>query len=70
MTAHTPCPVCKDTGETSQYGVLDCQAPGCTAAAERAALNAYLESLPRQTEYDQVWIAYQFALGRRLPLTQ
>ena len=62
------CTACGDTGETSHYGVLDCCAPGCTAAQERAALNAYIESLPPLTPYDKHWHAYQFALGRRITI--
>jgi len=52
------CPVCNDTGEAGQYGVLDCAAPGCTAAAERSALNAAMAALPPMSEYDRIWYAY------------
>lgn len=60
------CPRCHGTGEVSQYGILDCTEPGCTAATERAALNAFVEALPPMTPYDKYFAVYQFALGRQI----
>ena len=57
----TKCPICNDTGEAI-YGHLDCGAPGCTAATERAALNTLIEAMPAMTPYDLQWTSYQ--LGR------
>ncbi len=42
MNAHT-CQVCQDTGMT-RSGHLDCMAPGCNAAVERAAFNDRLKN--------------------------
>jgi hypothetical protein len=58
------CPTCNDTGETGPYGQIDCAAPGCTAATERAALNTLIDALPAMTPYDLQWTAYQ--LGRAM----
>lgn len=60
------CPICNDTGETGAYGILDCAAPGCTAAVDRAAMNAVIEALPPMTAYDKHWAAFQ--LGYALAL--
>lgn len=56
------CKVCSDTGETGQYGILDCRAEGCTAAEDRAALNAYVAELGPITQYDLVWHVHQRAM--------
>lgn len=57
------CPRCRDTGEgSSQYGILDCQEPGCTAATERAALNAWVDSHWPDNPYDERWQVYQYAM--------
>lgn len=61
---HKPCPVCQDSGQMNHRGYLDCG--HCSAATERAALNAYIESIGPMTPYDERWHAYQFALGRRV----
>lgn len=55
------CPICLDSGE-STYGNLDCAAPNCTAATERAALNTLIDALPAMTPYDLQWTAYQLGL--------
>jgi hypothetical protein len=59
----TKCPICNDTGEAI-YGQLDCAAPNCTAATERAALNTLIDALPKMAPYDLQWTAYQ--LGRAM----
>lgn len=59
------CERCNGTGETNGYGVLDCSAPGCTAASERACLNAFIEALPPMTAYDKHWAAYQMGKDSR-----
>lgn len=55
------CATCCDTGEANQDGMLDC--PDCDAAAERAALNAFVESEERNfaTENDIHWAIHQRA---------
>lgn len=59
------CKICNGTGERGQYGTLDCAAPGCTAAEERAALNDFIEKaqrIERMTPYDLHWAIYKFAM--------
>lgn len=57
------CPRCNDTGEGSgQYFVLDCTEPGCNAATERAALNAWFDSNRPDNPYDERWAVYQYAM--------
>mgnify|MGYP001610819689 CR=1 FL=1 len=53
------CTICGDTGEAFRYGSLDCAAPGCTAAVERAALNDAVAASEPLSEYDLQWLAYQ-----------
>lgn len=59
------CPICKNSGETGSYGVLDCSAPNCTAAVERLALEA-AASTASLTDYDARWMAY--GLGKAAAL--
>lgn len=57
------CPRCHGTGEGSgQYAVLDCAEPGCTAATERAKLNAWAEPHHLDSRYDERWAVYQYAM--------
>lgn len=55
------CQVCCDTGEKHFNGDLDCDAPGCTAAEDRAALNRYVKKLGPLTSFDRDWMVYQYA---------
>ncbi len=54
----TTCTACNGTGETGHYGIIDCQAPGCTAATERAALKVAMDGAGALTQYDRDWHAY------------
>lgn len=58
-----PCPICHGTGEKGHYGIPDCDAPDCTAATERATLNAAIQKLGPLSVYDVVWQAY--LLGKK-----
>lgn len=60
----TFCPECKGSGESGQFGVLDCAAPNCTAATERAALDTHLLALGRLHERDLVWEAYKLGQAK------
>lgn len=54
------CPICSGSGERDgEYGLLSCDAPNCTAATERAALEAANKAAEPMTVYDQRWFAYQ-----------
>ena len=53
------CKVCDDTGETGQYGILDCEETGCTAAVERDAVCAAVAAAEPLSKYDLQWLAYQ-----------
>jgi hypothetical protein len=53
------CPKCHGTGETGRYAILDCSAPGCTAATDRAALNTAVAALGPMTLDDLVWHVFQ-----------
>ena len=59
------CPICNDTGEAhGNYGMLDCAAPGCTAAVERAALNEFTLAQRRALpSYDLDWAIHQRAVA-------
>lgn len=59
----TTCLICGDTGEVGGMGFLDCCAPSCTAAVDRAALNQFVESEERNfaTENDIHWAIHQRA---------
>lgn len=53
------CPICNGSGERDgEYGLLSCDAPNCTAATERAALEAANKAAEPMTVYDQRWFAY------------
>lgn len=54
------CPTCGGSGESGQYAVLDCAAPGCTAAFDRAEFNAFMAALAPMTQYDRDWAAYRY----------
>lgn len=54
------CPICKGSGESSHYGVLDCTEPGCNAATERAEFNTFMAALEPLSQYDRDWAAYRF----------
>lgn len=56
------CMMCRDTGEFNQDGQLDCAAPGCDAAVERAAMNEFVESLKYATVQDVHWAIHQRAI--------
>lgn len=53
------CKKCHGTGETGCQGILDCSAPGCTAAADRHALNVAVAALGPMLLDDLVWQVYQ-----------
>lgn len=54
------CPICKGSGEREgRYRDLDCSAEGCTAATERAALEAAIKAAEPMTPYDERWEAYK-----------
>lgn len=60
------CKTCSGSGETGQYGILDCT--DCNAAMERAALNAAVTSAELMSGYDERWFAYQ--LGKKAALEE
>lgn len=54
------CLICNGSGERDgEYGLLSCDAPNCTAATERAALEAANKAAEPMTVYDQRWFSYQ-----------
>ncbi len=55
------CTHCNGTGEVGQQGFLDCV--HCDAATERAALNAFVDSLKHATHYDIHWAIHQRAMA-------
>ena len=57
------CEVCHDTGnkEKDMGGHLTCIA--CSAATDRAALEAFIEKLPAMGEQEQAWRIHQRALA-------
>lgn len=63
------CPICSGSGEREgEYGLLSCDAPNCTAATERAALEAANKAAEPMTVYDQRWLAY--CVGKAAALEQ
>lgn len=58
MSAQT-CKLCSGTGEVDGSGSLDCCAPGCNAATERAALNEFVKAEGRfLTPDDLHWLIH------------
>lgn len=53
------CPVCHGSGDASGQYLYDCAAPGCTAAVDRANLDAGLKLLPPMIKEDVHWAAYK-----------
>lgn len=58
------CVECSNSGERGQSGMLDCGAKDCTAATERATLDAHLLALGRLHERDLVWAAYKLGQAK------
>lgn len=61
---HIKCEKCGDTGATSESGYLDCAAPGCTAAAERAEMESFIDTkrhMLRESVYELAWLVHQRA---------
>lgn len=58
------CSDCNNTGEDAHSGWLACRAPGCAAAADRAALGAHLLALGPLTPYDREWEAYKLGQAK------
>jgi hypothetical protein len=56
------CTICHGTGEASGDGNLDCTA--CSAASDRAALNAYVKSLGPVAKEDLLWLVHQRAVSQ------
>lgn len=61
------CQECGNSGERGQFGVLDCAALNCTAATERAALDAHLLAIGRLHERDVAWEAYKLGQAKAVP---
>lgn len=55
------CIWCNDTGEIDGMGFLDCAQPNCTAAVDRAAVNAFVETLRFSTTEEVHWAIHQRA---------
>lgn len=53
------CPECNGSGESNDQGYLDCAAPNCTAAEDRAHMEAHLNALGRLSNRDLLWEAYK-----------
>ena len=53
------CPICSGSGESTGNGMLDCPAPDCTAATDRATLNDSIAALGPMTRDDIAWAAYR-----------
>lgn len=53
------CTICGGSGESTGNGMLDCPAPDCTAATDRATLNDSIAALGPMTRDDIAWAAYK-----------
>lgn len=56
------CPVCEGSGRRPGSDYLDCGAPGCTAAQERATLESLVRSWGRIDQVELIWRVYQLGI--------
>lgn len=63
------CQACNDTGKMPGSDYLDCAAPGCDVANERASLEALVRSWGKMDEVDLIWRVYRYGQNKPRPIT-